>query len=104
MSNRSQEVSDRRACANKISITEDVVDSANCGENLASSVDPGGREGCLFSGVAVLPLITNDVIKSMRSILDHIVVLVSLTFFDLLDLLSDAFESVNKSVHFDLVL
>ena len=52
----------------------------------------------------MLPLITNDVIKSMRSILDHIVVLVSLTFFDLLDLLSDAFESVNKSVNFDLVL
>jgi len=39
----------------------------------------------------------------VRGVLDNVVVLVSLTFFYFADLLSDAFEGINKSVHLNLV-
>merc|ERR1719273_36796 len=95
---------DRRASADQVTVAVGLVDAADRGPDLASQHDPVGWIASLLSGVAVVPLVGDQVAQSVRRVLEHIIFFVNLATLNFCDFCPNLLESIDEAIDFELVL
>lgn len=92
------------ARADQVAVAVSLIDTTHSGPDFASKVDPRGGVSSLLPRVAMVPLVCHQVVQSVGSILQNIVLSVNFTTFDLCDFCPDLLKGVNQPVEFELVL
>src|SRR3954462_8097367 len=61
----------RRARAEQIPISVDIVDARDCGPEFVLA-RPRGRESCLVAGIRLVPFVGSNLLRGVRRVLEQI--------------------------------
>ena len=91
------QIARRDVAADEVAVAVAVVDAGDI-DPVLPVVEVGEVKGSLLPRVGVAPLVGGHLVEGMGGILEHIILLVSLTIHDLLDVGADALHHLDEAV------